>query len=125
MKLALKLCSNEYDQEHLFSRWDATTKGDDEKKKKMMHQLELLDKNYQPGGICEYIKNEETLETSQGRANPFDGWHPSVPRGENVNYGSKKHRELEKIGLKQAKENRVRVSGGRVRASGWGIKGLK
>ena len=48
VKLALKLCSNECDQGHLLSDWDSTSRGDDEKKKKMMHQLELLEKTTNP-----------------------------------------------------------------------------
>ena len=125
VKLALKLCSNECDQGHLFSDWDSTSRGDDEKKKKMMHQLELLDKNYQPGGLCEYIKNaKKLLKQAKEGQNPFDGWHPSVPKGENVEYGSKKHRELEKIGLKQAKKTAfVLVAGGLGERLGY--KGIK
>ena len=122
--LALKLCSNECDQGHLFSHW--TMKGDDDaKKKKMMLQLELLDKNYQPGGLCEYIKNaKKLLKHAKEGQNPFDGWHPSVPKGENVEYGSKKHRELEKIGLKQAKKTAfVLVAGGLGERLGY--KGIK
>lgn len=123
VKLASRLCSNEYDQGHLFSHW---TKGDDEKKKRtMMNQLELLDKNYQPGGLCEYIKNaKKLLKQAKEGQNPFDGWHPSVPRGENVEYGSKKHRELEKVGLKQAKKTAfVLVAGGLGERLGY--KGIK
>ena len=125
VKLALRLCSNEYDQGHLFSHWNST-KGDDEKKKRtMMNQLELLDKNYQPGGLCEYIKNaKKLLKQAKEGQNPFDGWHPSVPRGENVEYGSKKHRELEKVGLKQAKKTAfVLVAGGLGERLGY--KGIK
>jgi UDP-sugar pyrophosphorylase len=125
VKLALRLCSNEYDQGHLFSHWNSTI-GDDEKKKRtMMNQLELLDKNYQPGGLCEYINNSTKLlkQATEGQ-NPFDGWHPSVPRGENVEYGSKKHRELEKVGLKQAKKTAfVLVAGGLGERLGY--KGIK
>lgn len=125
VKLALRLCSNEYDQGHLFSHWNSTI-GDDEKKKRtMMNQLELLDKNYQPGGLCEYIKNaKKLLKQAKEGQNPFDGWHPSVPRGENVEYGSKKHRELEKVGLKQAKKTAfVLVAGGLGERLGY--KGIK
>jgi len=125
VKLALRLCSNEYDQGHLFSHWNST-KGDDEKKKRtMMNQLELLDKNYQPGGLCQYIKNaKKLLKQAKEGQNPFDGWHPSVPRGENVEYGSKKHRELEKVGLKQAKKTAfVLVAGGLGERLGY--KGIK
>ena len=50
------------------------------------------------------VEREKVAESVERREEPFDGWQPSVPKGEHVEYGSEKHAALERVGLKQAKK---------------------
>lgn len=88
-------------QEHLFQHWQA---GQNEKSKiKFLNQVEKLNDNY-PGGLVAYIHNARKLlaDSKVGR-NPFDGYTPSVPTGEQLNYGDDEFMKFEAAGVKDAK----------------------
>mmetsp|Transcript_106203 Transcript_106203/g.307384 ORF Transcript_106203/g.307384 Transcript_106203/m.307384 type:complete len:236 (-) Transcript_106203:2489-3196(-) len=86
------------DQEHLFEDWPPLGKEDVEKKR-LLKQLESLDQSY-PGGLETYItKARDLLESSARGDNPFDGMTPSVPTGEDLEYGDEEYKSMEKLGL--------------------------
>ena len=114
MALATEMCSPECDQSQLFEHWPMGPEEDGDKKRAQMVQMETLNANYPNGGLAKYVSNaKKLLKASKEGKNPFDGWQPSVPKGEHVEYGSEKHAALERVGLKQAKKTAfVLVAGG-------------
>ena len=70
----------------------------DKEKKRLLAQLQHLDKNY-VGGLPSYIKNaRKLLEDSRDGKNPFDGFVPAVPEGQRLDYGSTQFQEYENAG---------------------------
>ena len=79
VKLALKLCSNECDQGHLFSDWDSTSRGDDAKKKKMMLPAGAFGQKLPTRrSLRVHQKREETLENTprKGKIHSTGGTRP-------------------------------------------------
>lgn len=86
------------DQQHLFEEWPPAGQADAEKKH-LMAQLESLDGSY-PGGLSAYIsKARELLEASARGDNPFEGFVPSVPSGEELFYGDEEYQAMEAMGM--------------------------
>lgn len=99
-------------QEHLFQNWPARGT-DDEKKLKFMSQLQTVDSTYM-GGIENYVnKATKLLASAAVGENPFEGFTPSVPSGEDLLYGDEEYRMMEKLGTEAAgKLAFVLVAGG-------------
>ncbi|CAL5221642.1 g3868 [Coccomyxa viridis] len=102
----------ELGQEHLFAHWPAPGDSDD-RKMALVNQLKQLDANY-PGGLQKYVTNaKRLLEESKSGKNAFEGYVPSVPEGEKLDFGSKEFREFEDIGVEASREAAfVLVAGG-------------
>jgi len=111
-ELAIKLCSPEAAQRHLFENWKG--KDDLHKKKELMEQLQTMDATYPNGGLQRYLKNARNLlDKSRKGENPLDGWTPSVPKGQNFQIGTAEYESTERIGLKEVgKCGFVLVAGG-------------
>lgn len=127
--LALSLCSEEANQRHLFERWPAPSKtkspsaeASNNVKRRMMNQLEEMDKSYPDGGLLGYISNaKKLLDQSRRGVNPLDGWKPSVPQGENIDIGTGEYDKFEKVGLDEVgKCGFVLVAGGLGERLGYG-----
>lgn len=127
--LALSLCSEEANQRHLFERWPAPSKtkspsaeASNNVKRRMMNQLEEMDKSYPDGGLLGYISNaKKLLDQSRRGVNPLDGWKPSVPQGENIDIGTEEYDKFEKVGLDEVgKCGFVLVAGGLGERLGYG-----
>lgn len=99
-------------QEHIFADWPASGQEDD-RKLRLVEQLAQLDASY-PGGIAAYVtKARGLLEASARGDNPFDGFTPSVPLGEEVIFGDEEFVAMEEAGLRAAaKTTFVLVAGG-------------
>jgi len=102
----------ELSQEHLFADWPAPGEEDDGKLS-LLAQLEAVDASY-PGGLQSYIlKARALLESSAAGDNPFEGYTPSVPLGEDLLYGDDEYREMEALGMAEVdKLGLVLVAGG-------------
>ncbi|KAG0569063.1 hypothetical protein KC19_6G063000 [Ceratodon purpureus] len=88
-------------QGHLFQHWQAGQNEED--KIRFLNQVEKLNDNY-PGGLAAYIHNaRKLLADSKAGRNPFDGYTPSVPTGEQLNYGDEDFMKFEEAGVKEAK----------------------
>jgi len=99
-------------QTHLFEHWAEPGVEDDEKKA-FFDQVARLDSSY-PGGLASYIKTaRELLADSKAGKNPFDGFTPSVPKGEVLTYGDDNFINFEDMGVKEAQKAAfVLVAGG-------------
>jgi len=99
-------------QEHLFEGWPALGLEDDGKMA-LMAALGTANESY-PGGLASYVaKAKELLAGAASGANPFEGFTPSVPLGEDLLYGDDEYREMEAKGLAEAaKVGFVLVAGG-------------
>ncbi|KAM1726590.1 hypothetical protein ACFX12_017342 [Malus domestica] len=99
-------------QGHLFEHW-AEPGVDDEEKKAFFDQVSRLNSSY-PGGLASYIKTaRELLAESKAGKNPFDGFTPSVPTGESLNFGDDSFISFEESGVKEARKAAfVLVAGG-------------
>ncbi|KAK7861214.1 udp-sugar pyrophosphorylase 1 [Quercus suber] len=99
-------------QTHLFEHWAEPGVEDDEKKA-FFDQVARLDSSY-PGGLASYIKTaRELLSDSKAGKNPFDGFTPSVPKGEVLTYGDNNFINFEDMGVKEARKAAfVLVAGG-------------
>ncbi|XP_011027439.1 PREDICTED: UDP-sugar pyrophosphorylase [Populus euphratica] len=99
-------------QSHLFEHWPEPGVDDDEKKA-FFDQVARLNSSY-PGGLASYIKTaRELLADSRAGKNPFDGFTPSVPTGENLSYGDENFIKFEEAGVKEAQNAAfVLVAGG-------------
>ncbi|KAL9245129.1 hypothetical protein vseg_018815 [Gypsophila vaccaria] len=102
----------EMGQCHLFSDWPEPGV-DDDHKSAFFDQVARLDASY-PGGLAQYIKNaKELLADSKAGKNPFDGFTPSVPTGENLTFADESFINFEEAGVKEAKNAAfVLVAGG-------------
>ncbi|KAF2291325.1 hypothetical protein GH714_022899 [Hevea brasiliensis] len=102
----------EMGQSHLFQHWPEPGV-DDEEKKAFFDQVALLNSSY-PGGLASYIKTaRELLADSKAGKNPFDGFTPSVPIGENLNFGDENFIKFEEAGVREAQNAAfVLVAGG-------------
>ncbi|XP_074280202.1 UDP-sugar pyrophosphorylase [Silene latifolia] len=102
----------EMEQSHLFGEWPEPGI-DDDQKIAFFDQVSRLDASY-PGGLAQYIKNaRELLTDSKAGKNPFDGFTPSVPTGENLTFADESFIKYEETGLKEAKNAAfVLVAGG-------------
>jgi UDP-sugar pyrophosphorylase len=88
-------------QEHLFQHLQPGQNEDD--RVRFLSQVEKLNDNY-PGGLAAYIHNaRKLLADSKDGGNPFDGYTPSVPTGEQLNYGDEDFMRFEEAGVKEAK----------------------
>ncbi|KAF9609736.1 hypothetical protein IFM89_018184 [Coptis chinensis] len=102
----------EIGQTHLFEHW--TQPGiDDEEKKGFFDQVSRLNTSY-PGGLTSYVHNaKRLLSDSKAGKNPFDGFTPSVPSGEILNFGDDNFVKLEEAGVREARHAAfVLVAGG-------------
>mmetsp|Transcript_16645 Transcript_16645/g.54200 ORF Transcript_16645/g.54200 Transcript_16645/m.54200 type:complete len:614 (+) Transcript_16645:70-1911(+) len=85
-------------QGHLFEGW---TK-DEEKRGSFFAQMELLNKSY-PGGLEAYVESAKSLLAASARGdNPLEGWVPSVPEGESLEFGSPEWYDFEALGEEEA-----------------------
>ncbi|KAG0492425.1 hypothetical protein HPP92_005823 [Vanilla planifolia] len=90
-------------QGHLFAHW-AEPGVDDDKKKSFFDQVLRLRDHY-PGGLTAYIQNaRRLLADSRAGKNPFEGFIPSVPSGEDLKFGDDNFVKLEEEGVKEAKK---------------------
>ncbi|KAG2447470.1 hypothetical protein HYH02_007398 [Chlamydomonas schloesseri] len=89
------------DQGHLFEGWPE--KGtDDAPKRRLLAQLAVLDASYH-GGLAAYVRNaRQLLADSKEGVNPFEGYVPSVPSGERLDFASPPFMQLEAAGLAEA-----------------------
>ncbi|KAK9096213.1 hypothetical protein Sjap_021710 [Stephania japonica] len=99
-------------QSHLFEHWPEPGV-DDEEKKSFFNQANLLNSSY-PGGLASYIQNARKLLTdSKAGKNPFEGFTPSVPSGEVLNFGDDEFVTFEEVGIREARNAAfVLVAGG-------------
>lgn len=99
-------------QGHLFLDWPPPGAHDVEKIK-FFEQVAKLDESY-PGGLAAYIQNaRQLLADSKAGKNPFEGYRPSVPRGDKLMYGTEEFMEFEERGVKEASDAAfVLVAGG-------------
>ena len=98
-------------QEHLFRDWKASdTK---EQRKQFYDQIATLDGAY-PGGLKAYLASaRDLLAASAKGANPLEGWTPSVPQGESLQFGSEAWLQAEDIGSQEVSKCAfVLVAGG-------------
>lgn len=117
-----KMLLNE-DQIHLFEHWPEPGV-DDDKKRGFFDQVRRLNSSY-PGGLVSYIQNaKKLLADSKAGKNPYDGFTPSVPSGEVLNFGDDNFVSLEAAGIKEARNAAfVLVAGGLGERLGY--KGIK
>ncbi|AQK66784.1 UDP-sugar pyrophosphorylase [Zea mays] len=110
-------------QIHLFEHWPEPGI-DDDKKRGFFDQVRRLNSSY-PGGLVSYIKNaKKLLADSKAGKNPYDGFTPSVPSGEILNFGDDNFVSLEAAGIKEAHNAAfVLVAGGLGERLGY--KGIK
>ncbi|CAI9286371.1 unnamed protein product [Lactuca saligna] len=88
-------------QVHLFENWPDPGVDDDDDKKALLAQVDLLNSSY-PGGLASYIKTaRELLADSKVGRNPIDGFTPSVPSGEVLTCGDDNFIQYEESGVKQ------------------------
>eukprot|EP00271_Cylindrocystis_brebissonii_P023199 TRINITY_DN947_c0_g2_i1.p1 TRINITY_DN947_c0_g2~~TRINITY_DN947_c0_g2_i1.p1 ORF type:complete len:631 (-),score=144.25 TRINITY_DN947_c0_g2_i1:449-2341(-) len=88
-------------QDHLFEGWPAPGK-DDEGKHRFFAQVAKLDSSY-PGGLSAYIQNaRQLLVDSRDGKNPFQGFTPSVPTGDKLQFGDASYDAYEQEGVKEA-----------------------
>ncbi|VFR00245.1 unnamed protein product [Cuscuta campestris] len=99
-------------QSHLFRHWPMPGV-DDNEKQAFFHQVAKLNTSY-PGGLAAYIKSaRELLADSKAGKNPYDGFTPSVPSGENLTYGDENFVQFEEAGVREARRAAfVLVAGG-------------
>uniref|UniRef100_A0A7N0V1U0 UTP-monosaccharide-1-phosphate uridylyltransferase n=1 Tax=Kalanchoe fedtschenkoi TaxID=63787 RepID=A0A7N0V1U0_KALFE len=102
----------EMGQSHLFRDWPDPGV-DDQEKLAFFDQITLLNESY-PGGLASYIKTaRELLEDSRLGKNPFDGFIPSVPTGEQLTFGDDSFINFEETGIKESRKAAfVLVAGG-------------
>ena len=105
-------------QAHIFASW---LDGDKEKVAGSIKQLVKLNKDY-PAGLVKYVENARSLlNASQKGLNPYDGWKPSVPAGERIEFGTEAFAEAEALGMKNiAKAAFTLVAGGLGERLGYG-----
>ncbi|XP_066376441.1 UDP-sugar pyrophosphorylase-like [Miscanthus floridulus] len=110
-------------QIHLFEHWPEPGV-DDDKKRRFFDQVRRLNSSY-PGGLVSYIQNaKKLLADSKAGKNPYDGFTPSVPSGEVLNFGDDNFVSLEAAGIKEARNAAfVLVAGGLGERLGY--KGIK
>ncbi|CAD6338468.1 unnamed protein product [Miscanthus lutarioriparius] len=110
-------------QIHLFEHWPEPG-ADDDKKRRFFDQVRRLNSSY-PGGLVSYIQNaKKLLADSKAGKNPYDGFTPSVPSGEVLNFGDDNFVSLEAAGIKEARNAAfVLVAGGLGERLGY--KGIK
>ncbi|KAL9251033.1 UDP-sugar pyrophosphorylase-like protein [Drosera capensis] len=102
----------EMGQSHVFEHWPELGV-DDEEKRGFFDQIARLNASY-PGGLSSYIKNaRELLADSKAGKNPFDGFTPSVPSGENLTFADDDFIKFEQAGIEEAQHAAfVLVAGG-------------
>ncbi|KAF8411727.1 hypothetical protein HHK36_004285 [Tetracentron sinense] len=99
-------------QSNLFEHWPEPGV-DDEKKRNFFDQVTRLNASY-PGGLASYIQTaRELLADSKAGKNPFDGFTPSVPSGENLTFGDGNFVKFEEAGIREVRNAAfVLVAGG-------------
>lgn len=110
-------------QSHLFAYWPEPGV-DDAEKKSFFDQVNRLNSSY-PGGLASYIWNaRKLLGDSKAGKNPYDGFVPSVPSGEVLNFGDDNFVKFEEAGIREARNaSFVLVAGGLGERLGY--KGIK
>ncbi|GAB4844122.1 hypothetical protein Ancab_037429 [Ancistrocladus abbreviatus] len=110
-------------QDHLFQHWPEPGV-DDDQKRGFFDQVARLNASY-PGGLETYIKNaRQLLADSKAGKNPYDGFRPSVPTGENLTFADDNFIKYEEAGIREAKNAAfVLVAGGLGERLGY--KGIK
>lgn len=100
------------DQAHLCDNWSEPG-NDQSSKDRFLEQVQQLDSQY-PGGLSVYVNNaKKLLEASKTGANPFEGFTPKVPAGQNLTPGNDQFTEMEQTGIKAiGKTGFVLVAGG-------------
>ncbi|KAM7276643.1 hypothetical protein ACFE04_018509 [Oxalis oulophora] len=100
-------------QTHLFQHWPDDPALDHHHINAFFLQIAKLNASY-PGGLASYIKTaRQLLADSKAGNNPFDGFTPSVPTGQVLNFGDDNFVQLEEQGVKEAKNAAfVLVAGG-------------
>jgi len=85
-------------QDHLWEGWSSAG-NDDEKKRGLFQQCIKLNQQY-AGGLETYVANaRKLLADSLAGKNPYDGWSPSVPSGELLDFDSDKFNAMESLAL--------------------------
>ncbi|GAB5367821.1 hypothetical protein AAMO2058_001264500 [Amorphochlora amoebiformis] len=107
-------------QSHIFSGW-ANPGVDDDKKQHMMSQLAKLNTTC-PGGLIDYItRSKQLLNAAQAGGNSLSGFVPSVPTGERLEVGERRHYDMEVIGMTESAHAAfVLVAGGLGERLGFG-----
>uniref|UniRef100_A0A7S3YN92 UTP-monosaccharide-1-phosphate uridylyltransferase n=1 Tax=Lotharella globosa TaxID=91324 RepID=A0A7S3YN92_9EUKA len=118
VKLARTLA--DHGQAHLFKSWDENNAKEGKPKTLMVSLLNYHGKY--PGGLTEYIKKAKVLlESSRSGKNPFEGYKPEVPHGQQLNYTDKNFDEFEIKGINELKSaGFVLVAGGLGERLGYG-----
>ncbi|KAF2296678.1 hypothetical protein GH714_001130 [Hevea brasiliensis] len=81
---------------------EAVVCGEDLKLWRVNLWVTRLNSSY-PGGLASYIKTaRELLADSKAGKNPFDGFTPSVPTGENLTFGDENFIKFEETGVREA-----------------------
>ena len=98
-------------QSHLFAEWKASDSA--AQRAGFFEQIATLDGSY-PGGLKGYLASARSLLKASARGdNPLDGWTPSVPAGESLEFGSAAWLKHEAAGLVEASRcGFVLVAGG-------------
>lgn len=110
-------------EQGLFSQWDVPGNNDGNKRA-FLDQLIELDKNYS-GGLVAYKGNVRTLlENSKKAVNPFEGFSPSVPSGDDLTLRGERFEEMSQNGLKVANKTSFVIVAGGV-GDRLGYKGIK
>ncbi|KAL8460714.1 hypothetical protein ACS0TY_031506 [Phlomoides rotata] len=102
----------ELNQAHLFEHWPEPGVEDDEKRA-FFDQVTRFNASYL-GGLASYIKTaRELLAESEAGKNPYDGFTPSVPSGENLTFGEDNFIQYENAGVWEGRKTAfVLVAGG-------------
>ncbi|GAB4862109.1 hypothetical protein Ancab_037361 [Ancistrocladus abbreviatus] len=102
----------EMGQSHVFQHWPEPGV-DDDQKQGFLDQVARLNASY-PGGLATYVKNaRELLADSKAGNNPYDGFTPKVPTGENLTFADNNFIKYEEAGIREARNAAfVLVAGG-------------
>ena len=103
--LVVALCSLENNGiNHLFEKWTSAENVATAPafKRRLITQLEVLDKSYASGGLVGYLNNaRRLLEESESKVDSLKGWKPTIPTGETFEVGSEDYKDVEKLGRRE------------------------
>jgi len=109
-------------QGHLFEDWDVAAEGAKSAAyDALTRHLVKLDGVY-PGGLRAYVTNARTLLAQSAKGlNPFEGWVPSVPKGDRLEFDTDAFTAAEARGMEEiSKAAFVLVAGGLGERLGYG-----